>query len=688
MTRTARYHAAPGKADSMAKDGLATAQEVVADEPRFAARGQWSLVVVAVLLGAIAAPLLDLATDQSRPLLHGPASTGTLWSLTFTPIGALILTRRPRHPLGVIFCAIGVSQALVEAAWAYAAYAFDRGGLPGGVAMAWLTDWLWFVGYGLLATFVPLLFPTGMLPSSRWRPVAWLAGTGFAFVLAAGIAALPLQPGRATLGQPLPGEGLSAALGQTAMLLVLLAAPLCVLSLLERWRRSSALERQQLKWFLVASAVTVLLLSGPLLLSGGVLVDAAQALAGLLIPGAAGIAILRHRLLDIDVVINRTLVYGGLTAGVMGVYVAIVGIAATLWGRTGWAPSVLAVGVVALVVQPARERLQQAVDRLTYGEREPYAALSRLGEAVGGSEDPDSVLPTVVRTIARMLRLPYVAIVLEGQPAIEIGRRPPRCHVVPLENSSARLGHLVVAPRSGEAGLGPAERRLVGDLARQAAAAAHAVQLHTRLQEAQVQLVSAREEERRRIHRDLHDGLGPTLAGVALRLGAARRLLASDPAAADATLAELARLLEQTTTDVRRLVHGLRPPTLDELGLADAVRTQAERLFGDVVVTVESTDLGQLPAAVETAAFRIIEEALTNVARHAHARTCLVRLERNGGLDIDVIDDGLGIPAGAPSGLGISSMRQRAAELRGTLHITPTPGGGTALRARLPLEGL
>jgi signal transduction histidine kinase len=671
----------------MVESGLVALKQAHVPARSRAAWGPWYLVAGAVLTGAVVAPWLDLVNGEAYPLLHGPLSVGTLWAVTFTPVGALILARHPRHTLGRVFCAIGVSQALVEAANPYAVYAFTHGGLPGGVAMAWLSDWLWFVGYGLLATFALLLFPTGRLPSARWRPVAWLAGAAFALMVAAAIAHIPLQAGRVTVGQPLEGEAVAGALATAAMALALLAAPLCALSLLMRWRQSPDVERQQLKWLVFAGAATVVLLVGSLLAPGGVVVDITQGMAGVLIPAAAGIAILRHRLLDIDVVINRTLVYGGLTAGVIGAYVGIVALAGALWKHTGLGASVLALGVVAVLFQPARERLQRAVDRLTYGEREPYTALSRLGEAVGGSMDSDDVLPTIVATIARMLRLPYVAIELEGQPTVATGERPAGCHVVALHSPNGVLGSLVVAPRSGERALGSADLRLMDDLARQAAAAAHAVRLNAQLQHAHAQLLSAREEERRRIHRDLHDGLGPTLAAVALRLGAARRLLGTDPAAADASLAELTTRLEQTTADVRRLIHGLRPPTLDELGLAEAVRGLAERLSGDVTITVHAGDLGALPAAVETAAFRIVEEALTNVMRHARARTCEVRLRRERALVIEVTDDGLGIPVDAPAGVGLGSMRERATELGGSLGIGALGVGGTSIRAQLPLGG-
>jgi signal transduction histidine kinase len=656
------------------------------------ARAASVLAVATVLVAAIAAPILDLATGDTDLLLRGPLSTGTIWALAFTPIGALMVARHPRNSIGWIFCAIGVSQALAEVSSPYATYALGAPArsLPGGAAMAWLADWVWFVGYGLLATFVLLLFPTGRLPSSRWRPVAWLAGAAFALMAAAAVALIPLQPGRTTVGQPLEGEAVAAALGTGALLVLVACAPLCLAALVLRLRRSTGVEREQLKWFAYAGVVAVLAVAVANLSAGGLVVDAAHALAGVAVPGAAGIAIVRHRLLDIDVVINRSLVYGLLTAGVVGCYVGVVALAGTLWERSGLGATVLAAGIVAVLFHPARERLQRMVDRLTYGEREPYIALSRFGAAVGSSAGGEDVLAVIASTIARMLRLPYVAIELDGPPAVTVPHGALRAtedpvHAVPLETSAGLLGRLVVAPRSGEQQLGPAELRLLQDLARQTAAACYAVGLNAELQRARVQLVTAREEERRGIRRDLHDDLGPTLAAVALQIGAARKLLATDPSAADASLVGLARRVEDTIAEVRHLIHGLRPPALDELGLADSVRALAERLSTDVTIRVDAGSLGPLPPAVDAAAYRIVEEALTNVTRHAGAQACLVRLRRDDALCIDVEDDGRGLPDVPPPGVGLASMQQRAGELGGTCTIETRPTGGTQVRARLPL---
>jgi signal transduction histidine kinase len=267
--------------------------------------------------------------------------------------------------------------------------------------------------------------------------------------------------------------------------------------------------------------------------------------------------------------------------------------------------------------------------------------------------------------------------------------------VLPLVYQQQPVGRLVLAPRAPGEAFTAAERRLLDDLARQVGVAAHAVRLTADLQRSRQRLVTAREEERRRLRRDLHDGLGPALAGVAMQLGAAQALVDRDPAKVRTLLGTLQDQLRAAIADIRRLVYDLRPPALDELGLAGALREQATRFTteqtasadGDhPTVRVEAPErLPGLPAAVEVAAYRIATEALTNVARHAHARACTLRLACNGGLELEVRDDGCGLPDRPRAGVGLASMRERAAELGGTCTVEALAGGGTLVRARLPL---
>jgi len=480
-----------------------------------------------------------------------------------------------------------------------------------------------------------------------------------------------------------------------------------------RYRRASLAQRQQLKWVLVgvsAAIVTFLVLAVLAVLPGviGALGTAGVAavvyelvgvwvlsVALLMVPVTIGIAVLRHRLFDIDLVLSRTLTYVALSVAVLAVYVLVVGgVGALLSGRAGGVLSVLATGLVAALIMPLRMRLQRGVNRLVYGERDdPYAVLARLGDRLEASLDTGAVLPAVVDTVGSALKLPYVAVELAGTgggpvavwgtPGATVVRRP-------LTHGREAVGELLASPRSGQEGFSRADLRLLDDLARQAGAATHAVALTADLARARERLVTAREEERRRLRRDLHDGLGPQLSSQALTIDAVRATMRRDPETADALLIDLKAQAREAVTDIRRLVHGLRPPALDSLGLVGALRESAARCGADGL-TVEVKVPGSLPplsAAVEVASYRIVQEALENVVRHAQARRCFVRLSAEPSvLHLEIRDDGHGIGVGHGTGVGLWSMRERTDELGGNLVVTSAQGHGTLVSATLPLVG-
>jgi signal transduction histidine kinase len=322
----------------------------------------------------------------------------------------------------------------------------------------------------------------------------------------------------------------------------------------------------------------------------------------------------------------------------------------------------------------------------------PYAVLSRLLNRLEATLAPEAVLPTIVETVAQALKLPYAALALkQGEDfitAAAYGLPQSEPLILPLVYQADTIGQFHLAPRAPGETFSPADRRLLADLAHQAGIAAHAVQLTADLQRSRERLVTTREEERRRLRRDLHDGLGPTLASMTLKLDAARNLLTQQPATVDPLLAEVKAQLQATIADIRRLVYDLRPPALDELGLVSALREQAMQyhsLNGPQVIVVAPPRLPPLSAAVEVAAYRIVQEALTNVARHAQAHTCRVCLTLAEALTIEVLDDGQGLPNQPRVGVGLASMRERAAELGGTCVITKGATGGTRVLAQLPL---
>jgi len=625
--------------------------------------------------------------------------------LLYAIAGTMIARRHPGNAIGWILCLTGVLVALSSVARQYAIYSLFTapGDLPGGVTAAWLNNWLGISWAFLAIVYLPLLFPDGRLPSRRWRLVGWLAALGTILVVLYDAFA----PGVLDRWPPL--ENPYAAPGVAGTIMTVFAAgyfllPVCglaaVASLIVRLRRARGDERAQLQWFLlgagavVAGSVGVFLLEAPLGLPHGVAV-VPQMLTFAVIPVVVAIAILKYRLYDIDVVINRTLVYATLTALVVAAYALAVSVAdAVVPDSDSFVVSLAATGIIAVLFQPVRERVQRAVNRLLYGERdEPYRVLSRLGRRLEGTLAPETVLPTVVQTVREALNVPYAAVALAGDDEAVAASGTPTGDVLPLPlvYQNETVGELHVAPRRPGEAFGPADRRLLEDLARQAGVAVHAVRLTADLQRSRERLVTAREEERRRLRRDLHDGLGPQLAGLTLRLETARNRLAPDPLA-DSLLSDLTERTQAAVRDIRRLVYALRPPALDDLGLVSALREGAAQYgvpgTGGMDVTVEAPDgLPPLPAAVEVAAYRIAQEALTNVVRHAGARSCAVALlydDAAAVLTVTVTDDGRGPPADARAGVGLTSMRERAEELGGTLRVEAAPGSGTRVAASLP----
>lgn len=494
---------------------------------------------------------------------------------------------------------------------------------------------------------------------------------------------------------------------QLGFLMVLVELATLALVQLYRYRRvSNARERQQTKWVVFGIAVmgitsastgVVAFLFSVFAGHGSLyslVLNVVNVLVPLVFPLSFGFAMLRSRLWEIDLIINRTLVYGMLTAIVVGSYVLVVNILGTLLHTSDNALiSLLATGLIAVLFQPLRLWLQRVINRLMYGERdEPYAVLSRLLSRLEATLAPEAVLPTIVETVAQALKLPYAALDLkQGEDfvtAAAYGLPQGEPLILPLVYQADTIGQFRLAPRAPGESFTAADRRLIANLAHQSGIAAHAVQLTADLQRSRERLVTTREEERRRLRRDLHDGLGPTLASLTLKLDAARNLLSQQPAAVDPLLVEMKAQLQATIAEIRRLVYDLRPPALDELGLVSALREQAlqfHHLNGLQVILEAPSQFPTLPAAVEVAAYRIVLEALTNVARHAQARTCRVCLTLAEALTIEVFDDGRGLPSQPLVGIGLASMRERAAELGGTCVITQGTTGGTHVLAQLPL---
>jgi two-component system, NarL family, sensor kinase len=411
-------------------------------------------------------------------------------------------------------------------------------------------------------------------------------------------------------------------------------------------------------------------------------VFAFECVAVIALAAGAAIGVVRYGLYDLRVVVNRASVYAALTLIVIALYL---GISAAVGLLASDRSSAIAAGaLVALAALPLRDRLQQGANRLLYGDRDdPYAAISRLSSRLDAVAETTELLPTVVRTVGESLHLPYVAVELRSEMTAVYGRPGVGvAHSLPLTFQGERIGALQCETRAPGEQFAPGERRLLGELAHHVALAAREVLLTRDLARSREQLVVAREEERRRVRRDLHDGLGPSLAGIALGIDAARRSLRDDPEQADRDLAELRAAAQESVVEIRRIAHDLRSPALDQLGLIGALRAQVER-FGSRMEAPDELPL--LSAAVETAAYRIALEALANAHRHADAAECRVRLSIADGLRVEVQDDGVGIAEPLEAGLGLTSIRERADELGGSLLVEPLLPRGTRVLAILPL---
>jgi signal transduction histidine kinase len=690
----------------------------------FARVGWIALTLLILLLSAISIPraeaLFQSICQQGAPCLSGQLSqadlrmlhqlglspgflavyqlgldVGTL--LIYSALAALIFWRRSQDRMA-LFCA----YFLVLTGGATYTGLLDVGLRSIAPAWFWLVGVLELLGQVSFAVFF-LLFPSGrFVPRwSRWGvPLIVLNEAWYVFFV----------------NQFVGEHSILNSLLFAAQILGLVGMQIY------RYRRVSTItERQQTKWVVFGFSLAIggfvlLIIIGIFLLSPearnswvlNVLVE--QTVSGgllLLIPISIAIAILRYHLWDIDILINRTLVYGTLTASIVGIYVLVVGYLGALF-RMGnnLLISLIATGLVAVLFQPLRELLQRGANRLLYGQRdEPYTVITGLSQRLEATLAPGAVLPTIVEAVAQALKLPYAAILLKQDDEFTIaaryGNQRGEPLVFPLSYQRETIGKLLLSPRALGEAFSAADLRLLNELTRHIGRAAHAVQLtadlqrsNEHLQAARAHLVATREEERRRLRRDLHDGLGPALAALTLKIGAARKLLLRDPAKVEILLLELNGDIESTVGDIRRLVYDLRPPALDELGLAGAIRERAAQYTisreadqaNSLQIEVEAPEqLPPLPAAIEVAAYRIVQEALTNAVRHAHAQSCCIRLSLDEMLTVDICDDGVGIATEQRTGVGMRSMHERATELGGTCTVEPRASGGTHVLARLPL---
>jgi signal transduction histidine kinase len=670
----------------------------------------WAFSIVGILAACVGYYMVG---DNSGSVAGAVATVGALtFAGACATVGALVAARRPDNPIGWLLIAGGlcfVLPAVAEALTPWTRYS------------DWLNSWIWMAGIAFVM-FVPLLFPDGRLPSPRWRPAMWFVGLGLA-VFIAGSALLPGRIEDYNTVNPFgiggaAGLALFSAMRTFGMFAILLSVPLALASLVLRYRAADRLQREQLRWLILAGVLVALgVLANaivPALVSDLPAADdignAFASLTVAAVPVAIGIGILWYRLYDIDVVLNKTVVYGALAAFITGVYVAIVVGIGTLIGRgdqPNVALSILATGVVAIAFQPVRERVQRFANHLVYGKRAtPYEVLSEFSDRLGGAYAAEDLLPRMARILAEGTGAARTDVWLasgsvlradatwpEDAPALpDLPVEPFPDAVIPVRHQGELLGALSLEKRTGET-LSATERKLVEDLAGQAGLVLRNVRLTEELlarledlKASRQRLVAAQDEERRKLERNLHDGAQQQLVALSVKARLAQQLARRDPARVALMLEQIQSDTNDALENLRDLARGIYPPLLQDKGLVAALEAQARKAA--IPTTVDGDGVGRFDQDVEAAVYFSCLEALQNVAKYAEAsRATIVLSNGDGTLRFAVTDDGAGFDSSSTSyGTGLQGIADRLAALGGTLEVKSRPGAGTTLEGRLPTE--
>jgi signal transduction histidine kinase len=689
--------------------------------------GAW----LTLLAAGLAAQGLLVANHATWSLPTDPVGVGTVFALTYGTAGALVLRRRPGNPVARVFLFVTAAAVLAQLTGEYAILAYTaHADLPLRAAAAWLSGWTFRLAFPIGPTLIFLLFPDG-LDRTRWqRGVLGTSVLGAVMLITGYLGAPgPIAASDRVGGLTVPVDNVTGflstdlannlgGLGWAVSGLSLIAA---VVTAVIRLRRSSGERRQQLRWFAYfASPVAPAFLIHFLIQATGLhVVDIGFPVYYLVylvgIPVAVGIALLKHRLYDLDVVISRTLVYGSLAAFITAVYVGIaVGIGALAGGggKPNLGLSILATAIVAVGFQPVRERVQRVANRLVYGERAtPYEVLAQFSERVAGSYAADEVMPRMARVLAAGTGAERADVWLHAggvwrntavwpadapvhAPVASENGSVPKVgavdRLVEVRHQGDLLGALSVTKRPGES-LTPVEENLLSHLAGQAGLVLKNVGLTGDLQARLVELrasrqrlVTAQDEERRRLERNLHDGAQQHLVALKVKLGLVQMLIDRDAPRALATITELKGDADEALETLRDLARGIYPPLLADRGLQAAIESQARK--ATLAVTVDADGLGRYSQEVEAAVYFSVLEALQNVQKYARASSARVHLtDRDGVLNFSVSDDGSGFDvATTPRGSGLTNMADRLDALGGSVTVRSTIGVGSELSGSLP----
>ena len=638
-------------------------------------------------------------------------------------VGALITSRQMGNRVGLIFSGVALSAAVGLAGQSYASFALERG-LPLVAISSWIARVAFLGMIGPLA-FLFLIFPTGAPPSRRW---GWLLRV---MLVAYAVAALlfALTPGPMTsgfaelhsriqnpLGLPSSWKAAIESSTTAAGFVLFFGAILSVVSLIQRYRRSSPAERQQIRWLALLGVVTAaFMLLSIALAEAGVTGDAIENLSFLVlvalvflgVPITCGVAILKHGLWDLDVVVKKTVQYGVLLVAAM----ALIGVLVILPGvfvfgidrrvAPGIAIGVLLAIVLALLRLPAR----RFADRIVYGKRStPYEVLSDFAERVGGTYSTVDVLPRMAQLLgeatgARTARVWLrVGDVMRAEASWPTDAGPVPTHVVDhdalpdlgedevfeVRHQGELLGALTVTVAANDP-MNATKAKLARDMASQAGLVLRNVRLIEDLRESRRRIVAAQDERAKKLERNIHDGAQQQLVALTVKLGLVERLVERNSRTAT-MLAEVRRDTNQALEDLRDLARGIYPPLLADKGLVAALESQGRK--SSLPLAVESEGIGRYPAETEAAVYFSVLESLQNIAKYAEASQATVRMaQTNGTLTFEVSDDGRGFdPETAERGSGLQGMADRLAALGGDLTVTSAPGEGTTIAGSLRVE--
>jgi signal transduction histidine kinase len=627
--------------------------------------------------------------------------------LAFSVVGLVVATRQPHNAIGWILIEIGLVAVLSGAVDGYASYAiYVQPSLPAGQLILSLSQWLWVPAFAMAMTFLLLLFPDGHLPSPRWRWFAWVTAIDLVLI-SVGIL---LAPGDVD-GYPGVHNAVGVE-GSQFLLFGFLWFPIAIIasaaSLILRLRRARGAERAQIKWLVTAATIVAAVYAFILVVSlAGAdsrwvlfLQNATIVMFGL-IPIAIGFSVLRYRLFDIDLVIRKAVLIALLAGFVTVGYIAVVAVIGIVSDVRTLSPitSAVAAALVALGFAPVRRWARRVSDRVVYGKRAtPYEVLTEFGDQLAGSYAVDDVLVRMARVLGEGLGAERARVWLGPPGARRVAAVWPADapdgdddRTEPVLHQGEELGALSVAMPANDP-MDPAKEKLVSDLASQAGLVLRNVGLTEALrqrledlQAAQRRLVTAQDEERRRLERNIHDGAQQQLVALSVKVRLAQTLLERDPAKADQMLAELQTDSQQALEDLRDLARGIYPPLLADKGLAAALEAQARK--SPVPATVDADGVGRYAQDVEAAAYFSCLEALQNVSKYAAATAVRIQLRQlNGFLEFQVHDDGRGFdPASTGYGTGLQGIADRLAVLDGTLVVISAPGAGTTITGSLPL---